>query len=136
MLAPRPRAAPVTAFVAACALALGGAGAALAQTTPKPATTTKPATTKKKPTTQTTKPSSTKKKPAATPAKKPPPNPAPPPPPPPPPPVELIGFVTMPAGAFRGGPPAGQFDGDGRRAAEPRFESQPVQGVSSIKPGP
>jgi hypothetical protein len=42
----------------------------------------------------------------------------------------------MPAEAFRGGPPAGQFDADGRRAAQPRFESQPVQGVSSIKPGP
>ena len=42
----------------------------------------------------------------------------------------------MPADALRGGPPAGQFDGDGRRGAQPRFESQPVQGVSSIKPGP
>jgi hypothetical protein len=42
----------------------------------------------------------------------------------------------MPAGAFRGGPPSGQFDNEGRRAAAPRFDSQPVQGVSSIKPGP
>jgi hypothetical protein len=42
----------------------------------------------------------------------------------------------MPAGAFRGGPPSGQFDSEGRRAAAPRFDSQPVQGVSSIKPGP
>jgi hypothetical protein len=41
----------------------------------------------------------------------------------------------MPAGAFRGGPPSGQFDNEGRRAAAPRFDSQPVQGVSSIKPG-
>jgi len=42
----------------------------------------------------------------------------------------------MPPGAFRGGPPSGQFDNEGRRAAAPRFDSQPVQGVSSIKPGP
>ena len=62
--------------------------------------------------------------------------PVPPPPPPPPPPVELIGYVIMPPGAFRAGPPSGQYDGDGRRAATPRFDSQPVQGVSSIKPGP
>src|SRR5262245_45531665 len=75
---------------------------------------------------------SSKPKPAATGAKKKPATaakkPAPPPPPPPPPPVELIGFVTMPPGAFRAGPPSGQFDGDGRRAAAPRFDSQPVQG--------
>lgn len=70
--------------------------------------------------------------PAAAPAKKP----SPPPPPPPPPAVELIGHVVMPPGAFRGGPPSGQFDAEGRRAATPRFDSQPVQGVSSIKPGP
>src|SRR5262245_24295753 len=62
--------------------------------------------------------------------------PATPAPPAPPPPVELIGYVTMPAGGFRGGPPSGQFDNEGRRAAAPRFDSQPVQGVSSIKPGP
>jgi hypothetical protein len=41
----------------------------------------------------------------------------------------------MPADAFRAGPPTGQFDSEGRRAAAPRFEAQPVQGVSSIKPG-
>ena len=41
----------------------------------------------------------------------------------------------MPADAFRAGPPSGQFDSEGRRAAAPRFEAQPVQGVSSIKPG-
>ncbi|HEX5162550.1 MAG TPA: esterase-like activity of phytase family protein [Steroidobacteraceae bacterium] len=41
----------------------------------------------------------------------------------------------MPAGAFRGGPSSGQFDNEGRRAAAPRFDSQPVQGVGSIKPG-
>jgi hypothetical protein len=57
-------------------------------------------------------------------------------PPPPPPAVELIGMVVMPPDAFRGGPPSGQFDNEGRRAAEPRFDSQPVQGISSIKPGP
>ncbi|HET9474366.1 MAG TPA: hypothetical protein VFO82_10755, partial [Steroidobacteraceae bacterium] len=69
-----------------------------------------------------------KKKKPATAAKKPAPA-----PPPPPPAVELIGYVTMPAGAFRCGPPSGQFDNEGRRAAAPRFDSQPVQGVSSIK---
>ena len=42
----------------------------------------------------------------------------------------------MPPDAFRAGPASGQYDADGRRAATPRFESQPVQGVSSIKPGP
>lgn len=54
----------------------------------------------------------------------------------PPPVVELIGHVVMPADAFRPGPPSGEFDGNGRRDAAPRFDSQPVQGVSSIKPGP
>lgn len=57
-------------------------------------------------------------------------------PPSPPPAVELIGHVVMPPDALRPGPPSGQFDGEGRRAAAPRFEAQPVQGVSSIKPGP
>ena len=57
-------------------------------------------------------------------------------PPAPPPPVELIGHILMPPDAFRPGPPSGQFDGEGRRAAAPRFDAQPVQGVSSIKPGP
>jgi glycerophosphoryl diester phosphodiesterase len=87
----------------------------------------------KKPAAQNSKPKSktTTKKPAA-PARKP----APPPVPPPPPAVELIGHIVMPPGAFRAGPPSGQFDGEGRRAAVPRFDSQPVQGVSSIKPGP
>ncbi len=42
----------------------------------------------------------------------------------------------MPAEAFRGPPPSGEFDGDGRRGPAPRFEGQPVQGISSIKPGP
>lgn len=57
-------------------------------------------------------------------------------PPPPPPAVELVGHILMPPDALRPGPPSGQFDGEGRRAATPRFEAQPVQGVSSIKPGP
>lgn len=125
----------LTACVAVCALAFTIASAA--QSTPaaaKPAATrpaAKPAATagaKKK------KPAAAKKKTTA--VKKSAPKPAPPAPPPPPPPVELIGLLVMPAEAFRGGPPTGQYDGDGRRAAEPRFESQPVQGVSSIKPGP
>src|SRR5688572_8541742 len=87
----------------------------------KPTATKKPAASSSKPPAR-----APKKKPAA-PAKKPAPRPTPP--------VELIGYVTMPAGTSRGGPPSGQFDNEGRRAAAPRFDSQPVQGVSSIKPG-
>ncbi len=75
---------------------------------------------------QTTAPAKPKPKPAKAVA---------PPTPPPPPPVELIGMIVMPADAFRAGPPSGQFDNEGRRAAAPRFDAQPVQGVSSIKPG-
>jgi hypothetical protein len=78
------------------------------------------------------KPTPAKKKPAAKAAVKPLPKPAPAPPPA----VELIAMVTMPADAFRGGPAAGRFNDEGRRAGTPRFDSQPVQGVSSIKPGP
>jgi hypothetical protein len=91
----------------------------------KPAT--KPAAAAKK------KPVTTAAKPPAKPVTKPVARPAPPPPPPV---VELIGWVVMPPDAFRGGPPSGQFDNEGRRAATARFDAQPVQGVSSIKPGP
>jgi glycerophosphoryl diester phosphodiesterase len=114
------------ALVAACALA----SASLAQT-PAPA---KPVTTAKKPA-GSSKPrvqTAAKPKPAA--AKKTA-KPVAPAPPPPPPPVELIGIIVMPPDGMRAGPPAGQFDGEGRRAAAPRFEAQPVQGMSSIKPG-
>jgi hypothetical protein len=76
-----------------------------------------------------------KKAPAAT-ARSRPAKPATPAPPAPPPAVELIGHILMPPDALRPGPPSGQFDGEGRRAAAPRFDAQPVQGVSSIKPGP
>jgi hypothetical protein len=123
MLASLARALVVAAAFAVACAPLSGVAA-------EPAT--KPAA--KKPAPAGAKPRSTtatKKKPVAA-AKKP----KPPPPPPPPPPVELIGYVVMPPGAFRAGPTSGQYDGDGRRAAAPRFESQPVQGVSSIKPGP
>jgi hypothetical protein len=126
MFASRPRALSFVACLSACALAFATHAADPKPAPAKPASTT-PA--KKKPV------AGAKKKPAAAAAKKPA-KPAPPPPPPPPPAVELIGLVVMPADAFRGGPHAGQFDGEGRRAAAPRFESQPVQGVSSIKPGP
>jgi len=119
MLASRPRALSLVACLAAGVLAFA-ATAADTKPAPKPA-----ATAKKKPVSPTAKPAT---KPAAKPAAK--------PVPPPPPPVELIGMVIMPSEQFRGGPPSGQFDGDGRRAAAPRFDSQPVQGVSSIKPGP
>lgn len=82
------------------------------------------------------KPATSKKPaPAATPAAKPALKPAPVVPSAPPP-VELIGRIVIPADSFRGGPPSGQYDSEGRRAAAPRFDSQPVQGVSSIKPGP
>src|SRR5262245_57930269 len=115
-------ASPVRAFIAAAVFTVCMPVVAATPTKPaaKPAATgsSKPA------------PATTKKPPAGA-AKKP----VAPPAPPPPPPVELIGYVTMPAGSFRGGPPSGAFDNEGRRAAAPRFESQPVQGVSSIKPG-
>jgi len=127
MLACLPRALNLAAaLVAACLLT----SVSVAQTS-APA---KPAPTTKKPAASSSKP---KPKPAATAAKKPvkPAKPAVPLPPPPPPPVELIGLIVMPPDAFRAGPPTGQFDGEGRRAAAPRFEAQPVQGVSSIKPG-
>ena len=101
-------------FASHTAMAAEAAPATPAAKKPSASSSTATTTPKKKPATA-------KKKPA---------------PPPPPPPVELIGYVTMPAGAFRDGPPSGQFDDEGRRAAAPRFESQPVQGVSSIKPGP
>jgi hypothetical protein len=119
MFASRPRALSLLAYLAAGMLALA-ATAADTKPVPKPATTAK-----KKPVAPAKKPAT---KPAARPAAK--------LVPPPPPPVELIGMVIMPSEQFRGGPPSGQFDGDGRRAATPRFDSQPVQGVSSIKPGP
>src|SRR5690242_14665268 len=106
MLASRPRAFSVVACLAAGALTFG----AFAADT-KPAS--KPAVTAKK------KPAAVTAHPAAKPAVKPPAKPVPPPPPPP---VELIGMVVMPAEAFRGGPPSGQFDNEGRRAAEPRFD--------------
>ena len=113
--------------IAACALAclmLGALPTGVRAQTPPPAS--KPAA---------SKPAAAKKKPVA-PVKKPVAKPVTPAPPPPPPAVELIGHVVMPPDALRPGPPSGQFDGEGRRAASPRFDAQPVQGVSSIKPGP
>jgi hypothetical protein len=106
---------------AACALT----SVCLAET----ATPARPATAAKKPASSSSKP---RPKPGAVARKK---RPKPPAPPPPPPPVELIGIIVMPADAMRAGPPSGQFDGEGRRASLPRFDAQPVQGVSSIKPG-
>jgi glycerophosphoryl diester phosphodiesterase len=92
---------------------------------------TKPATQDKKTSTSTpAKKKAPAKKPAAKPVA------AKPLVPPPPPAVELIGMVVMPPDAFRGGPPAGRFDNEGRRSPQAKYESQPVQGVSSIKPGP
>ena len=50
--------------------------------------------------------------------------------------AELAGFASWPADSFAGGPPSGQYTAEGRRLPQPRFAAQPVQGVSSIKPGP
>ena len=116
------------AFAAGVSLSVSGAEPAKPPAA-KPSAT-RPAT-RAPATSSSSKPAGTaakKKKPAVK-------KPVPPAPPPPPPAVELIGQVVMPAGTFRGGPPSGQFDDEGRRAARPRFDSQPVQGVSSIKPG-
>jgi glycerophosphoryl diester phosphodiesterase len=46
----------------------------------------------------------------------------------------LLGWASLPADTFRPGPPSGAFDDAGVRRPAPRFASQPVQGVSSIKP--
>jgi len=110
------------ALVAACLLASASLAQSTAPAKPASATAKKPAAGSSKP-----KPKPGATKPAA--------KPVPPAPPPPPPPVELIGLIVMPADVMRAGPPSGAFDGEGRRAATPRFEAQPVQGVSSIKPG-
>lgn len=119
MLASRSRVLSVCACLTAGLLALGAAADTKPEAAKPPAA--KPSATKP----ATAKPAAAK--PALA---KPAPKPAPPPP------AELIGLVVMPAEQFRGGPPSGQFDGQGRRATQPRFDSQPVQGVSSIKPGP
>jgi glycerophosphoryl diester phosphodiesterase len=133
MLASRLRTVPVAAAIAAAfALAIGSP--VLAAATPaqkKPAAASKapnPAAAK-----PASKPGSSKPK-AGTKTRKP--AVAKPFMPPPPPPVELIGITVMPTSTLRDGPPSGQFDGAGRRGPAARFESQPVQGVSSIKPGP
>ncbi len=47
--------------------------------------------------------------------------------------TELIGFSLLPADTFATGPASGQFGGNGLKAAEPRFPSQPVQGFSGIQ---
>lgn len=50
--------------------------------------------------------------------------------------LELAGFAVLPAETFAPGPPSGQYGDDGRRAPQPRFASQPVQGLSALLPGP
>jgi hypothetical protein len=120
------RAASLVAVAAAGALAFAAVTAVAAGTTG--AADSKPTS---RPTAATQKKSATAKKPAAKRAvARSAPKPAPPPA------VELIGLVVMPPDAFRGGPPSGQFDGEGHRSATPRYDAQPVQGISSIKPGP
>ncbi len=122
MPANTPRTSVAAAILAVCSLTFSSGGPAQ--------TTAKPAAAPQNPGAPAAKKRPAAKKPGAA-SKR-----SVPAPPPPPPFVELIGTVVMPADAFRGGPPAGQFNDEGRRAPMPRFESQPVQGVSSIKPGP
>ena len=50
--------------------------------------------------------------------------------------VTLIGRAVLPAATFAPGPPSGRYRDATLRAAAAPFASQPVQGVSSIKPGP
>ncbi len=49
--------------------------------------------------------------------------------------TELVGFSVLPADTFATGPASGQFNGNGSKAAAPRFASQPVQGFSAIQFG-
>lgn len=49
--------------------------------------------------------------------------------------AELTGFSVLPADTFAAGPPSGQFDDQGVRAAGPRFPGQPVQGFSGVQFG-
>ncbi|GAB4212896.1 MAG: esterase-like activity of phytase family protein [Synechococcales cyanobacterium] len=45
----------------------------------------------------------------------------------------LVGYAVLPAQTFAAGDPCGQFDGNGVKAAQPRFDQQPVQGISSLQ---
>jgi hypothetical protein len=47
--------------------------------------------------------------------------------------TELVGFAVLPADTFASGPASGQFNGNGSKAAAPRFPGQPVQGFSGIQ---
>lgn len=49
--------------------------------------------------------------------------------------AELVGYAVLPADTFAEGPASGQFSGDGSKAAQPRFPSQPVQGFSAVQFG-
>lgn len=48
--------------------------------------------------------------------------------------AELTGFAYLPPDTFTAGPPSGVFRDNGRRGSA--FPSQPVQGVSSLRPDP
>ena len=48
----------------------------------------------------------------------------------------LIGRAVLPSATFAPGPPSGRYGDATLRAAAAPFTSQPVQGISSIKPGP
>jgi hypothetical protein len=49
--------------------------------------------------------------------------------------VTLIGRAVLPAATFAPGPPSGRYGDATVRAASAPFASQPVQGISTIKPG-
>ncbi len=51
-------------------------------------------------------------------------------------PPRVSGIAVLPAATWSTGPPCGGFDDLGRRRPEPRFPRQPVQGFSSLRPGP
>ena len=48
--------------------------------------------------------------------------------------AKLVGIALYPAASFAPGPPSGQYNDRGERMPEPLTATQPVQGVSSIKP--
>lgn len=50
--------------------------------------------------------------------------------------VTLIGRAVLPSATFAPGPPSGRYGDAAVRADSAPFASQPVQGISSIKPGP
>lgn len=48
----------------------------------------------------------------------------------------LVGYAVLPPDTFSEGPPSGQFNSNGSKAALPRFPAQPVQSFSAVQFGP